>query len=85
MAKMHWGDTKIVGIPISQPQFAEQFMRDTGFRMSITSDRDKLKAVFPYAGVPAGVVLENGRQKAALTKFDGEEPGATLKQLGLIE
>jgi hypothetical protein len=35
--------------------------------------------------VPAGVVLENGRQKAALTKFDGEEPGATLKQLGLIE
>lgn len=85
MSKMHWGDTKIVGVPISQPQFAGQFMQDTGFRMAITSDRDRLKAVFPYAGVPAGVAIENGRQKAALTKFDGEEPGATLKQLKLIE
>jgi hypothetical protein len=34
--------------------------------------------------VPAGVVIENGRQKAALVKFDGEEPAASLKQLGLI-
>ncbi|MEO8369835.1 MAG: DoxX family protein [Candidatus Solibacter sp.] len=85
MSKMHWGDTKIVGVPISQPQFAGQFMRDTGFRMAMTTDRDKLKTVFPYAGVPAGVAIENGRQKAALTKFDGEEPATTLKQLGLIE
>ena len=85
MSNMHWGDTKIVGVPITQPQFAGQFIRDTGFRMAITSDRDKLKSVFPYAGVPAGVAIENGRQKAALTKFDGEEPGATLKQLKLIE
>jgi hypothetical protein len=52
--------------------------------MAITTDRDKLKAVFPYAGVPAGVVIEDGRQKAALVKFDGEEPAANLKQLGLI-
>ena len=85
MSKMKWGDTKVVGVPITQPQFAGQFMQDTGFHIAITPDRDKLKAVFPYAGVPAGVAIENGRQKAALTKFDGEEPAATLKQLGLIE
>ncbi|MGD0778803.1 MAG: DoxX family protein [Candidatus Solibacter sp.] len=84
MAKLHWGDTRIVGVPISQGQFATQFIEDTGFHMAITTDRDKLKAVFPYAGVPAGVVIENGRQKAALVKFDGQEPAATLKQLGLI-
>jgi uncharacterized membrane protein YphA (DoxX/SURF4 family) len=84
MAKLHWGDTRVVGVPIAQPQFAAQFMEDTGFHMSITTDRDKLKEVFPYAGVPAGVVIENGRQKAALVKFDGEEPAASLKQLGLI-
>jgi hypothetical protein len=84
MSKMHWGDTQVVGVPISQVQFATQFMQDTGFHMAITTDRDKLKAVFPYAGVPAGVAIENGRQKAALVKFDGEEPAATLKQLGLI-
>ena len=85
MSKMHWGATRVVGVPISQPRFAGQFMDDTGMHMAITTDRDKLKAVFPYAGVPAGVALENGRQKAALTKFDGAEPEATLKQLGLIE
>ena len=85
MAKMRWGDTRVVGVPISQGQFAGQFMSDTGFRMAITTDRDKLKAVFPYAGVPAGVAIETGRQKAALVKFDGEEPAATLKQLGLID
>jgi uncharacterized membrane protein YphA (DoxX/SURF4 family) len=84
MSKMHWGDTRVVGVPISQVQFATEFMQDTGFQMAITTDRDKLKAVFPYAGVPAGVAIENGRQKAALVKFDGEEPAASLKQLGLI-
>jgi hypothetical protein len=52
--------------------------------MSITTDLGKLREVFPYAGVPAGVAIENGRQKAALAKFDGEEPAASLKQLGLI-
>jgi uncharacterized membrane protein YphA (DoxX/SURF4 family) len=85
MSKLHWGDTRVVGVPISQPQFAGQFMQDTGFSMAISTDRDKLKAVFPYAGVPAGVALENGRQKAALVKFDGAEPAASLKQLGLIQ
>ena len=59
--------------------------RDLPYDQLAEPDRDKLKAVFPYAGVPAGVAIENGRQKAALTKFDGEEPGATLKQLKLIE
>ena len=84
MARLHWGGTRVVGVPIAQPQFAAQFMEDTGFHMAISTDRDKLKAVFPYAGVPAGVAIENGRQKAALVKFDGAEPAASLRQLGLV-
>jgi uncharacterized membrane protein YphA (DoxX/SURF4 family) len=84
MSQLQWRDTRVVGVPISQVQFAAQFMQDTGFRMAITTDRDKLKAVFPYAGVPAGVVIEDGRQKASLVKFEGEEPAASLKRLGLI-
>lgn len=83
MSQLKWGDTRVVGVPISQAHYAEQFMQDTGFHMAITSDLAKLKEVFPYAGVPAGVALENGREKAPLTKFDGDEPAATLKQLGL--
>lgn len=84
MSHLHWGDTRVVGVPISQPQFAAQFIRDTGFSMTISTDLQKLKQVFPYTAVPAGVALEHGRQKAALVKFEGEEPGATLKQLGLV-
>jgi uncharacterized membrane protein YphA (DoxX/SURF4 family) len=84
MSKLNWGDTRVIGVPISQAHYAEQFMQDTGFHMAITSDLAKLKQVFPYVGVPAGVAIENGREKAPLTKFDGDEPAGTLKQLGLV-
>ena len=85
MSRLHWGETRVVGVPITQPQYAAQFLQDTGLRMAISSDIEKLKQVFPYAGVPAGVILENGRQKAALTKFDGDEPAASLRKFGLAD
>ena len=84
MSQYHWGDTKVVAIAVQQPQNAPQFLQDTGLRAAISTDLQKLKQVFPYVGTPAGVALENGREKASLTKFEGEEPGATLKQLGLV-
>ena len=84
MSQLHWGDTRVVGIPTSQPQYAPQFFEDTGFRAVVSSDLQKLKQVFPNAAMPAGVALENGREKAPLTKFEGEEPGATLKRLGFV-
>jgi uncharacterized membrane protein YphA (DoxX/SURF4 family) len=84
MSHLHWGGTRVVGVPIGQPQYAAQFIQDTGFTMAISTDLDKLKRVFPYAAVPAGIALENGREKAALTKFDGEEPAASLKKFGLV-
>jgi len=84
MSQYHWGDTKVVAIAIQQPQYAPQFLQDTGLRAAISTDLQKLKQVFPSVSVPAGVALEEGREKASLTKFEGEEPGATLKQLGLV-
>ena len=84
MSQYHWGDTKVVAIAIQQPQYAPQFLQDTGLRAAISTDLQKLKQVFPYTSTPAGVALEDGREKASLTKFEGEEPGATLKQLGLV-
>jgi hypothetical protein len=84
MSQYHWGDTKVVAIAIQQPQYAPQFLQDTGLKAAISTDLQKLKQVFPYVSVPAGVALEEGREKAPLTKFEGEEPGATLKQLGLV-
>jgi hypothetical protein len=60
-------------------------MRETGLQMEISTDLEKLKQVFPYTAVPAGVALENGREKAALVKFEADEPEASLKQLGFTK
>jgi uncharacterized membrane protein YphA (DoxX/SURF4 family) len=84
MSHLNWGDTKVLAVATEHPQYAPQFLQDTGLKAAISTDLDKLKQVFPFVSPPAGVALENGREKASLTKFDGEEPGATLKQLGWV-
>jgi uncharacterized membrane protein YphA (DoxX/SURF4 family) len=86
MSHFNWGDTKVVAIPIAQPQFAAGFLEDSKLKAVVSNDLQQLKAVFPYVSTPAGVALENGRQKASLTKFESDkEPETTLKQLGFIQ
>ena len=82
MAKLNWGDTRIVGVATEQPQFAPNFMQSTKLPGVISTDVALLRKTFSFVDTPAGVALENGRQKAALTKFDDDEPAATLKKLG---
>jgi uncharacterized membrane protein YphA (DoxX/SURF4 family) len=82
MAKLSWGDTQIVGVATEQPQFGQYFMQTTGLKGVVSTDLDLLKKLFPFGDPPAGVALENGREKAALTQFEGDEPAATLKKLG---
>jgi hypothetical protein len=84
MSKMNWGTTKVVVVPVQNPQFAAAFLQDTGLQAPISSDVAKLREVFPFVSAPAAVAIENGRQKAALTQFDAPEPGATLSKLGFI-
>lgn len=84
MSKLNWGDTKIVIVATAQPQFAEGFLRDTGLKAGISPDLALLRKTFPFTSPPAAVALENGREKAALTQFEGDEPAATLRRLGLI-
>jgi len=38
----------VVAIAIQQPQYAAQFLRDTGLKAAISTDLKKLKQVFPY-------------------------------------
>jgi hypothetical protein len=85
LSKLRWRDTRVVGVPITHPEFGPQFAADTGLRMTLTADHEKLRSVFPYAGVPTAVVLENGRERTALVRFGGEEPEASLRSVGLIE
>jgi len=85
MSQFHWKDAKVVAIPVEQPQYAADFLQMTGLSAPVTQDVDVLEKVFGYTAYPYAVALQNGREKAALTKFDGPEPAATLKKLGFVE
>jgi hypothetical protein len=76
---------KIIGVATEQPQFAADFLHDTGLQASISPDIQILKKTFPFGDPPAGAAIENGRQKQAITQFEGDEPAATLKRLGFVD
>jgi uncharacterized membrane protein YphA (DoxX/SURF4 family) len=86
MAAMNWGDTKVVAVAVQQKQFGQQFMDMTGLARKgvLSPDVELLRKTFPFVSAPMGVAIENGREKAELTQFEGEEPGATLKKLGFV-
>jgi uncharacterized membrane protein YphA (DoxX/SURF4 family) len=85
MAQLNWGETRIVAIPVAQSQYAAQFLQETGLKAAISSDAESLEKTFGYTDYPFGVAVLNGREKAALTKFDEPEPAASLKQLGFVK
>jgi hypothetical protein len=85
MSRDHWKDVKLVAIPTSVPQYAQQFLADTGLHAATSNDVAKLRSVFKFGDPPFAVALEHGRQKAALRDFDEKEPEQTLRQLGYIE
>ena len=85
MAQFHWRDTKVVAIPVEKPEYAADFLQMTGLDAAVTQDSEVLKKTFGYTAYPYAVAVQNGREKGALTKFDGPEPEATLKKLGFVE
>lgn len=86
MSQLNWGSTAVVAIPVSAARYAPAFLKESGLKAVVSQDLEKLKSVFPYTAVPAGVALENGREKAALTKFEEDrEPADTLRQLGFVK
>ena len=86
MSKLNWGETKIVGVPTVHPQFAPDFLHDTGLKVAgISTEVATLKKIFPFGDPPAIAALDNGRQKAPVTKFEDPEPAATLRKLGFVK
>jgi hypothetical protein len=85
MSKLNWKDTKIVGIPTQDPQFAASFLKDTGLRAGTSNDLQKLRSIFKFQDPPYGVALVRGRQKVALPTFENGEPDAALHKIGFIE
>jgi uncharacterized membrane protein YphA (DoxX/SURF4 family) len=84
LAALNWGDTKFVGIPTENPQFASWFIGKAGLtgRGPVAKDLDTMRKLFPFDLPPAGVALEDGYEKGMLLQFEDKEPGATLGRLG---
>ena len=78
-------NAKWCSVPVEQPQYADQFLQDTGLKALVTTDFATLAPTFGYSAYPFGVAIENGREKAPLTQFEQAEPAATLKKLGFIQ
>ena len=85
MARLDWRDATVIAVPIEQPQFAGQFLDETGLRAVVSTDFQKLRHEVGYTSYPYGVALEDGRQKARLTGFDAPEPEAALRRLGFVQ
>ena len=82
MAGLKWRNATVIALPIEQPQFAGQFLEDTGLRAVVSTDFQKIRQAVGYTSYPYGVAVENGRQKARLRGFDAPEPETALRQLG---
>jgi uncharacterized membrane protein YphA (DoxX/SURF4 family) len=84
LAALNWGNTRFVGVPTENPQFAGWFMGKAGLtgKGPVSRDLDVLKKLFPFDLPPAGVAVEDGYQKAMVLQFEDKEPGATLNKLG---
>jgi uncharacterized membrane protein YphA (DoxX/SURF4 family) len=85
MSKLNWKDTKIIGIPTQDPQFAASFLKDTSLRAGTSNDLQLLRSTFKFQDAPYAVALVRGRQKVAIPTFEGAEPDATLRKIGFIE
>jgi uncharacterized membrane protein YphA (DoxX/SURF4 family) len=85
MASYNWRDTRVVAIPTREQHFAKAFLSDTGLKAGTSLESERLKKVFPFGDPPYGVALENGHERSPLSRFDENEPAATLRKLGFIE
>jgi uncharacterized membrane protein YphA (DoxX/SURF4 family) len=84
MSKYEWSDARVVAVPVELPQFAGQFIEETGLRAVVSSDFEKLKGPLGYHAYPYAAALVDGRVKAPIAKMDGDEPLATLRRLGFV-
>jgi hypothetical protein len=88
MAKLNWGDTKIVAIPTVNPQWAGSFLSDTGFKQAGTClETERLRKAFKFIDPPYGVALVDGQVKGTFTQaqFNEPLPQPDLQKLGFVK
>jgi len=84
LARLAWGETRVVGVVVAQPQFGAEFMKETGLPGVLSADAETLRKTFSFVDVPYAVALEQGTQRAAFVHFDGTGPADTLRRLGFV-
>jgi hypothetical protein len=86
MAKFNWNDTRVIGIPTAEPQFAPSFLHDTKLKAGTSLQTQKLRQTFKFVDPPYGVALVDGRQVAAYgqAQFNVPSPKADLEKLGFV-
>ena len=85
MSKLDWGNTKFVGQPIINPQFAPAFMEKTGLKGVTASNFSTLSKTFSFKAKPYAGAIEDGRQVAAFTQFGAPEPSIKIQTLGFAK
>jgi hypothetical protein len=87
MSGFSWGDTQVIAIPTTMPQFAAGFLHDNGLKAGTALEVEKLRKTFQFVDPPYGVALVDGREKAAFgqAQFAPPAPQADLKKLGFIQ
>jgi uncharacterized membrane protein YphA (DoxX/SURF4 family) len=85
LAQARWHGVRVLAVPVENPQYAPQFLAETGLSAVLTSDFQKLKDALGYSGYPSGVALENGRERGRLLKFEDGEPLTSLRKLGFVD
>jgi uncharacterized membrane protein YphA (DoxX/SURF4 family) len=86
MSTLNWGDTKIIGIPTHDPQFAPDFLHDTHLKAATSTETAKLRKAFTFVDPPFGVALINGEIKETFgqAQFNEPSPGSQLKALNFV-
>ena len=87
MSKFNWGDTKVIGIPTTQPQWAASFLHDTGLKAETSLETGKLRKTFQFVDPPFGVALVDGREVASYgqAQFTPPAPKSDLEKLGFVK
>lgn len=87
MSQFNWDHTEVVGIPTNDPEFANDFLKDTKLKAETSLELKKLRKAFPFVNPPYGVALENGRVAATIasTQFNPPLPQATLRKIGFVK
>jgi hypothetical protein len=87
MSGFDWTDTRVVSIPTVNPQWAGQFLHDTGMKAGTSLELDPLKKTFPFVDPPYGVALKSGvvKQTFGQASFAAPSPKTQLEALGFVK